>query len=81
MENLFPAFTRKKKVRLDYIYIHICVCVCIIFLPAVSQGALIQNNRYAMKAYFGAAFPGPQQKQGLGCSCNFLLLAAFPLSP
>ena len=59
---------------MDYIYIYIT------FLPAVSQGTLIQNNKYAMTAYLGAAFPGPQQKQGLGCSCNFLLLAAFPLS-
>ena len=75
MGNLFPAFTRKEGVRVDYIYIYIT------FLPGVSQGTLIQNNKYAMMAYLGAAFPGPQQKQGLGCSCNSLLLASFPLSP
>lgn len=51
-----------------------------IFLPTVSQGTLIQNNKICHEGIFWGNLPWAPVED-LGCSSNFLLLAAFPLSP
>ena len=48
MEDLFPAW--KEGVRVEFIYIYN-------FLPAVSQGTLIQNNKICHEGIFWGSLP------------------------
>ena len=50
MGDLFPAFRGQREESQNAL-----------FTLAASQVTLIQDNQYAIVAYFGEACPGPQQ--------------------